>query len=412
MSMSSSAHRLLRHVGLALAVLSVGLIASAAFAQTDDGGVIIGVLGDQSGQFKDNSGPGAILAATMAVEDFGGTVLGHKITVVSGDHQMKADIGSAIARKWYDADHVDMITDLTNSSVALAVQQLARERGKIAIFTSPGTADLTGKFCSSTGFHWVYDTYSNGHELAVAAVKQGLKSWFFIAADFAFGHSLVDNLNQAVTESGGTVLGAVFPPLGASDFSSFVLKAQSSHAQVIAVANSNADLVNTVKQAAEFGLTQSGQHLVTPILFLSDIRGLGLAAAQGLTFVNGFYWDTNPETRAWSQRFFARAGVMPEMTQAGTYSGVMHYLKAVQAAGTKDGPTVAAKMRAMKVDDFFSHGGVIREDGRMVHDMYLMEVKTPAESTGPFDLLKQLSMLPGDEAFLPLALSVCPLVKK
>ena len=346
------------------------------------------------------------------MEDFGGSVLGQKITVISGDHQMKADIGASIAREWFDAEHVDMITDLTNSAVALAVQKLAEDRGKIAIFTSPGTTDLTGKSCSPTGFHWVYDTYSNGHGLAVAAVKAGFKSWFIIAADFAFGHSLQENLSRAVTEAGGTVLGSVFPPLNTADFSSFVLQAQSSRAQAVAVANSNADLINTVKQAAEFGLVQGGQHLVTPILFLADIRSLGLKTAQGLTFVNGFYWDTNDATRAWSKRFFDRLGVMPEMTQAGTYSGVLHYLKAVQAAGTKDGPTVAAKMRETKVDDMFTQNGVIRADGRMVHDMYLMEVKSPAESQGPFDLLKQLSVLPGDEAFLPLAQSDCPLVRK
>jgi branched-chain amino acid transport system substrate-binding protein len=383
-----------------------------AHAEAPGDGVTIGVLGDESGQFKDNSGPGAVLAAQMAIEDFGGTVLGKKIVLVSADHQMKADIGAAIARRWFDAEHVDMVTDLTNSAVALAVQQLARDRGKIAIFTSPGTLELTGKSCSPTGFHWVYDTYSQGHGLAVAAVQRGLKTWFVIAADFALGHSLKDALESAVVGAGGTVVGAVFPPLNASDFSSFVLQAQASQAQVVALANTNADLVNTIKQAAEFGLTQSGQTLVTPILFLADIRGIGLRAAQGLTFVNGFYWDRTDDARAWSERYFKRLGVMPEMTQAGTYSGVMHYLKAVQAAGTKDGPTVAAKMREMKVEDMFAHGGTIRADGRMTYDMYLMQVKAPAESHGPFDLLKLVSVLPADQAFLPLDQSACPLVKK
>lgn len=381
-------------------------------AQAADDGVVIGVLGDESGQFKDNSGPGAVLAAQMAIEDFGGSVLGKKITLVSGDHQMKADVGAAIARRWFDAEHVDMVTDLTNSAVALAVQQLARERGRIAIFTSPGTTELTGRQCSPTGFHWVYDTYSNGHGLAVAAVQQGLRTWFVIAADFAFGRSLKDSLESAVVGAGGQVVGAVFPPLNTADFSSFLLQAQASGAKVIALANSNADLVNTVKQASEFGLVQAGQVLVTPILFLADIRGLGLKAAQGLTFVNGFYWDRTDETRAWSERFQKRLGVMPEMTQAGTYSGVLHYLRAVQAAGTKDGLAVAAKMREMQVDDMFAHGGTIRPDGRMVHDMFLMQVKTPAESQGPFDLLKQLRVLPGDQAFQPLAESTCPLVRK
>ncbi len=383
-----------------------------ARAQADQAGVVIGVLGDESGQFKDNSGPGAITAAEMAVEDFGGSVLGKPITLRSADHQMKADIGSAIAREWFDADHVDAITDLTNSAVALAVQQLAKERGKIALFTSPGSTDLTGKSCSPTGFHWAYDNYSNGHGLAVAAVQQGFKSWFFITADFAFGRSLEDNLSRAVREAGGTVVGSAYHPLGAPDFSAYILQAQASKAQVIALANSNTDLVNTVKQAAEFGVAQGGQRMVTPVLFLADVRSLGLAAAHGLSFVNGFYWDTNDETRAWSQRFFTRRGVMPEMTQAGTYSAVLHYLKAVRAAGTKDGPTVAAQMRAMPVDDMFAHGGVVRADGRMVHDMELMEVKSPDESHGPFDLLKRVRVLPGNEAFLPLTQSECPLVKK
>lgn len=393
-------------------LLLAAAVGSPASAEEPGDGVTIGVLGDESGQFKDNSGPGAVLAAQMAIEDFGGTVLGKKIALVSADHQMKPDIGAAIARRWFDADHVDMVTDLTNSAVALAVQQLARDRGKIAIFTSPGTLELTGKSCSPTGFHWVYDTYSQGHGLAVAAVQRGLKSWFVIAADFALGHSLKDSLESAVVGAGGTVVGAVFPPLNASDFSSFVLQAQASQAQVVALANTNADLVNTIKQAAEFGLTQSGQTLVTPILFLADIRGIGLRAAQGLTFVNGFYWDRTDDSRAWSERYFKRLGVMPEMTQAGTYSGVMHYLKAVQAAGTKDGPKVAAKMRAMKVDDMFAHSGTIRADGRMTYDMYLMQVKTPAESHGPFDLLKLVSVLPADQAFLPLDQSACPLVRK
>lgn len=393
-------------------VLASAAAPHQARAQAQDDGVVIGVLGDESGQFKDNSGPGAVLAAQMAIEDFGGSVLGKRITLVSGDHQMKADVGAAIARRWFDAEHVDMVTDLTNSAVALAVQQLARERGRIAIFTSPGTTELTGKQCSPTGFHWVYDTYSNGHGLAVASVQQGLRTWFVIAADFAFGRSLKDSLESAVVGAGGQVVGAVFPPLNTADFSSFLLQAQASGAKVIALANSNADLVNTVKQASEFGVVQAGQTLVTPILFLADIRGLGLKAAQGLTFVNGFYWDRTDETRAWSERFQKRLGVMPEMTQAGTYSGVLHYLRAVQAAGTKDGPAVAGKMREMKVDDMFAHGGTIRADGRMVHDMFLMQVKTPAESQGAFDLLKPLSVIPGDEAFLPLTESACPLVRK
>ncbi len=380
-----------------------------AMAQTEPA-IRIGVLGDQSGMYKDNSGPGAIAATEMAVEDFGGTVLGGRITVQSADHQMKADIGSAIARQWFD-EGVDLVTDLTNSSVALAVQQLARERGKVAIFTSPGSTDLTGKACSPTGFHWVYDNYSNGHGLAAAAVKQGLKTWFFITVDFAFGRSLEDNLGRAVKEAGGTVLGSVYHPLNTTDFSAYLLQAQSSRAQVVVVASAGADLVNTVKQAAEFGLTTSGQRMVTPVMFLADVRGLGLGAAQGLTFVNGFYWDTNDETRAWSQRFLQRRGVMPEMTQAGTYSGVLHYLKAVRAAGTKDGPKVAEAMRRVPVDDFFAHGGTIRADGRMVHDMLLMEVKAPADSRGPWDLLKTVSVIPGAEAFLPLAQSECSLAR-
>ena len=380
-----------------------------ALAQKDSRTLIIGVLGDQSGMYKDNSGPGAIAATEMAVEDFGATVLGRRIEVRSADHQMKADVGSAIARRWFD-DGVDLVTDLTNSAVALAVQQLAHERGKVAIFTSPGATDLTGKACSPTGFHWVYDNYSNGHGLAATAVKQGLKTWFFVTVDFAFGRSLEDNLGRAVAQAGGTVLGAVRHPLNTSDFSSYLLQARSCNAQGVAVASAGADLVNTVKQAGEFGLTQGGQRLVTPVMFLADVRGLGLQSAQGLTFVNGFYWDTNEETRAWSQRFFQRRGVMPEMTQAGTYSGVMHYLKAVQAAGTTDGPAVAAAMRQMPVDDFFAHGGLVRPDGRMVHDMRLMEVKAPSESHGPWDLLKTVSVIPGADAFLPLSQSECSLL--
>lgn len=385
---------------------------SRAFAQAGDAPISIGVLGDQSGMYKDNSGPGAVAAAEMAVEDFGGSVLGRKVVVRSADHQMKADVGSAIARQWFDAEGVDLVTDLTNSAVALAVQQLARERGKVAIFTSPGSTDLTGKACSPTGFHWVYDNYSNGHGLATAAVEAGLKTWFFVTVDFAFGRSLEENLGRAVREAGGTVAGSTYHPLNTTDFSSYLLQAQASRAQVIAVASAGADLVNTIKQAAEFGLAQNGQRLVTPVMFLADVRGLGLQAAKGLTFVNGFYWDANEETRAWSQRFFQRRGVMPEMTQAGTYSGVLHYLKAVRAAGTKDGPAVAESMRQTQVDDFFARGGVVRQDGRMVHDMLLVEVKPPAESRGPWDLLRTVSVIPGEQAFLPLAQSECGLVRR
>lgn len=371
----------------------------------------IGVLNDQAGPYGDFGGKTSVTAAQMAVEDFGGKVLGKPIEIVTGDHQNKPDIASSIARRWFDVDNVSAVTDLTNSAVALAVQKIAADKGKVTLAVGPATTRLTNEDCSPTGFHWAFDTYSQAIGTARAIVDQGGKSWFILAADYAFGHQMAADLANVVKEKGGTVLGQVRHPLNTSDFSSFLLQATASKAQIVGLANAGADTINSVKQAAEFRLAAGGQKLAGLVVVLSDVHALGLPVANGLVFTTAFYWDMNDATRAWSKRFFERTGRMPGMIQAGTYSAVLHYLKAVAAAGTNDGKAVAAKMREIKVDDFFANG-FVREDGRMVHDMYLVEVKKPEESKAPWDYYKVLGTIAANDAVQPLSQSKCSLVKK
>jgi branched-chain amino acid transport system substrate-binding protein len=371
----------------------------------------IGVLNDQSGPYGDFGGKTSVTAAQMAVEDFGGKVLGRQIEIVAGDHQNKPDIASSIARRWFDVDNVSAVADLTNSAVALAVQKIAADQGRVTLSVGPATTRLTNEDCSPTGFHWAFDTYSQAFGTARAVVAQGGKSWFILAADYAFGHQMATDLTNVVKENGGAVLGQVRHPLNTSDFSSFLLQAAASKAQIVGLANAGADTINSVKQAAEFRITAGGQKLAGLVVVLSDVHALGLPVANGLVFTTAFYWDMNDATRAWSKRFHERTGRMPGMVQAGTSSAVQHYLKAVSAAGTADGKAVAAKMREMKVDDFFAKG-IVREDGRMVHDMYLVEVKRPEDSKGPWDYYKVLSTIAGNDAAQPLSQSKCPLVKK
>jgi branched-chain amino acid transport system substrate-binding protein len=396
--------------GLALG-FAAALLATTSIANAADAPVKIGVLTDMSSLYSDSGGKGSQIAAEMAVEDFGGSVLGQKIQVVGADHQNKPDIGANITRDWYDNGGVDVVADVPNSAVALAVQQITKDKNKIFLISAGGSSDLTGPACSPNSVHWTYDTYALAHGTGGAMVKEGGDSWFFITADYAFGHALERDTTAEVTRQGGKVLGSVNAPLGTADFSSFLLQAQASKAKVIGLANAGGDTKTSVKQAHEFGIVTGGQKLAGMLVNIDDIHALGLETAQGLVFTVGFYWDQNDETRAFAKRFIAKDGLMPSSYQAGVYSSVLHYLKAVKAAGTKDSQKVLAQMHATKVDDFFSHGGYIREDGRMVHDMLLVQAKTPAESKGEWDLFKILKVLPGEEVFRPLKDGGCPLVK-
>jgi branched-chain amino acid transport system substrate-binding protein len=388
-------------------------LAGTANAQSSQGSgsVRIGILNDQSGPYADFGGKTSVDAARMAVEDVDGKVLGKSIEIIVGDHQNKPDVASAIARRWFDVDGVNAVAELTNSAVALAVQQMAKEQGKITLFTGPATTRLTNEDCSPTGFHWAFDTYSQAAGTARAVVAEGGKSWFLLVADYAFGHQMASDLSKIVKTSGGAVVGEVRHPLNTSDFSSFLLRAQSSKAQIIGLASAGADTINSVKQAAEYRIAEGGQKLAGLVVVISDIHALGLTTANGLVFTTAFYWDRDEGSRAWSKRFFEKTGRMPGMVQAGTYSAVLHYLKSLQAAGTADGKAVADKIRELPVDDFFAKGRV-REDGRMMHDMYLVEVKTPSESRAAWDYYKVLRRIPAEEAAQPLSESKCSLVKK
>jgi branched-chain amino acid transport system substrate-binding protein len=399
-------------VGTAVAlILSVGAV--QAQAQFSDNRVRIGVLTDLSGAYSDLAGQGSVEAARMAVEDFGGKVDGVPVDVVSADHQNKADIASAIARQWYDTQGVDAIVGLVNSAAGLAVREVAREKGKIDINSGAGSTALTNDKCSPTGFHWTYDVYALAVGTGNAVVKQGGTSWYFLTADYAFGHDLEAQTARVVEANGGKVLGQSLHPFPNSDFSSFLLQAQSSGAKIIGLANAGTDTINAIKQAHEFGITQGGQQLAGLLVFISDVHALGLETAQGMLLTTGYYWDYDDATRAFAKRFAARMhGRMPTMVQAGVYSSVTHYLKAVAAAKTDKGIAVADEMRALPVDDFFARHATLRADGRLVHDMYLAQVKSPAESKGPWDYYKILRVIPGNEAYKPLADSTCPLVKK
>lgn len=391
---------------LAAVATSALLLAAPASAQ----GVKIGILNDQSGVYADYGGKYSVEAAKMAIEDFGGEVLGQKIEMITADHQNKPDLATSIARRWYDADNVDMITELTTSSVALAVQDLSKEKKKIDIVVGAATSSITGSACSPYGFHWAFDTHALAVGTGGALTKAGGDSWFFLTADYAFGYALEKDTSEIVRHSGGKVLGSVRVPLNSSDFSSFLLQAQSSKAKIVGLANAGQDTTNSIKQAAEFGIVQGGQKLAGLLMTIAEVNGLGLPAAQGLVLTEGFYWDQNDTTRAFSERFFKRTGRMPSMIHAGTYSATLSYLKAVKAAGTKDAEAVSKKLKELPVDDAFAKGKVL-ENGRMVHDMYLFEVKKPSESKKPWDYYKQLAVVPGDQAFFTAKESGCPLTK-
>lgn len=391
-----------------LAAVAMGALLMAGTASAQ--GVKIGILNDQSGVYADYGGKYSLEAAKMAIEDFGGEVLGQKIELVTADHQNKPDLAVAIARRWYDADNVDMITELTTSSVALAVQELSKEKQKIDIVVGAASSALTGASCAPMGFHWAFDTHALAVGTGGALVKAGGDSWFFLTADYAFGYALEKDTGDIVKEKGGKVVGSVRVPLNSSDFSSFLLQAQSSKAKIVGLANAGQDTINSIKQAAEFGIVKSGQKLAGLLVTLAEVNGLGLQAAQGLVLTEGFYWDQTDKTRAFSERFFKRTQRMPSMIHAGTYSATLSYLKAVKAAGTKDSAAVAKKLKELPVDDAFAQGKV-QENGRMVHDMYLFEVKSPADSKKPWDYYKQLAVVPGDQAFPSAKDSGCPLTK-
>ncbi|NCV62990.1 MAG: ABC transporter substrate-binding protein [Betaproteobacteria bacterium] len=384
-----------------------------AHAQISDGIVKIGVLNDMSGLYADIGGPGSVVAAKMAVEDYlKSTKSSLKVEVVSADHQNKPDIGSNIARQWYDTDKVDMIIDVPTSSVALAISQVTREKGKIHINTGAATADLTGKACSPNTVHWLYDTWMLANGTGKAVVQHGGNSWFFLTADYAFGQALERDTEAVILKNGGKVLGKVRHPLATQDFSSFLLQAQASKAKVIGLANAGGDTTNSIKQAYEFGIVKGGQTLAGLLVFLTDIHALGLEKAQGLYLTETFYWDLNDQTRAWSKRFAAlNGGKYPSMDQAGVYAGILHYLKAVDAAKTDDGTKVTQKMKDLPTDDALFGKGSIRKDGRKLHPAYLFEVKKPSESKGAYDYYKLLATIPADQAFRPLSEGDCPLVK-
>ncbi|WP_024511788.1 ABC transporter substrate-binding protein [Bradyrhizobium sp. ARR65] len=394
---------------LASAVAIACLWAGNARAQISDDVVKIGVLNDQSGLYADLGGSGSVAAARMAVEDAGGAVLGKPIEVVFADHQNKADVGVAVARRWFEDEQVDMAIGFDNSAVALAVEQLAASHNRIAIAGAVGSTAFTGKNCTPNEASWIYDSYALTTSLAKSIVAEGRDTWFFITVDYAFGHSMEADATAAVKAAGGKVLGSVRHPLNTSDFSSYLLQAQASGAKVVAFANGGGDMVNSVKQANEFGLTKN-QSIVTLLIFISDVHSMELQAAQGLKFVTAFYWDREDESRAWSKRFFDKQGRMPTMAQAAVYSAIRHYIAAIAAAGTDEAKAVMAKMRALPVNDFYVRGGHLRDDGRLVHDMYFAQVKKPSESIGPWDYYKILGVIPGGQAFRPLAEAGCPLV--
>jgi branched-chain amino acid transport system substrate-binding protein len=390
------------------AAVAAGLVLAApASAQ----GVKIGILNDQSGVYADYGGKYSVEAARMAIEDFGGIVLGQKIEMISADHQNKPDLATSIARRWYDVEGVDMITELTTSSVALAVQELSKAQKKIDIVVGAATSRLTGDACTPYGFHWAFDTHALAVGTGGALTKAGGDTWFFLTADYAFGYALEEDTTAVVKSQGGKVLGSVRHPLNSSDFSSFLLQAQSSKAKIVGLANAGLDTTNSIKQAAEFGIVAGGQKLAGLLMTLAEVHGLGLQAAQGLVLTEGFYWDRDDQSRAFSERFMKRTGRMPNMIQAGTYSATLQYLKAVKAAGTKDSDAVAKKLKELPVDDMFAQGGKVLANGRMVHDLYLFEVKKPSESKKPWDYYKMLATVPGDKAFPTAAESGCPLTK-
>lgn len=389
----------------------LALASTPLYAQVSDDVVKIGVLTDMTGVTADITGKGSVIAAELAVKEFGGSVLGKPIQVVFADHQHKVDLGTTIARRWMDVDKVDALVDIPNSAVALAVQALAREKRKIVMYSGAGTTALTNEQCSPYGFHWTYDTYAVSHGTASAVVKAGGTSWFMLASDYAFGHQLQKDATDVVQANGGKVVGAVRHPLNNADFSSFLLQAQSSGAKVIGLANAGNDTINAIKQAGEFGLVEHGQSLAALIFFLQDVHSLGLKATQGTYLTTASYWDLDESSRAWSKQFFERAGMMPSMLHAGVYGAVLHYLKAVQKAGTDDSDKVAAAMKAMPINDAFTKDAKIRADGRVLREMYLARVKKPADSKGPWDYFEIIRKIAPEETVWPLSESKCEAAK-
>jgi len=396
-----------------MSAVALAVMAGVAHAQGIGDVIRIGILNDQSGPYADVGGKGSAIAAKLAVEEFGGKLLGKRIEVIAADHQNKPDIASAIARQWIDNENVDVIADGAGSSASLAIQQVTRDKGKIFIASGPASSDFTGKACSPTGFHFTYDTYALANGTARALVKQGGDTWFFLTADYAFGHALERDTSAFVVAGGGKVLGSVKLPLNTSDFSSALLQAQASKAKVIGLANAGADTINSIKQAAEFGVVRGGQRLAGLLVFIADVQALGLQTAQGLVITNSFYWGLTDKTRAWTQRYMAQNdGRVPTMIHAGTYSGVLHYLRAAKAANSTDPKVIAVKMHEMPVNDMYNEDIRIRPDGRVLHKMFLMQVKSPAESKSKYDYYKLLAETPGDQAFRPMEEGQCPYLKK
>lgn len=390
------------------ATLSIGLGLAAFGAKAQAAPLRIGVLNDQSGPYSAYTGTGSAVAAHMAAEDFGGAVLGRPIEILVADHQNKPDIGAALARQWIDRSDVRLITDIGHSAVALAVQQLIREKNRFAIYTAVGTTQITEAACAPTGYSWCYDAYALTNGLAHVVAQRGGDSWFLVVADYTFGYSLETETRAAVARNGGTVVGSVRHPENTTDFGAYLLAAQASGAKVVAILSSGSDMSTAVKQAGEFGIIAGGQSVVTPLVFLTDVHGMGLQTAQGLTFLTAFYWDRDEPSRRFANRFFQRQGAMPSMPQAAVYSGIAHYLKSVAAAGTDDTDAVRAKMVSLPVEDFYAAHGTIRPDGRMLHDMYLARVKGPADSKADWDFYDIVATVPGDQAFKALADSACP----
>jgi branched-chain amino acid transport system substrate-binding protein len=400
-------------IGLLSIIASLALTIAPAHAQISDDVVRIGIINDTSGPYADLSGKGSVVAAQMAIEDFGGRVRAKPVELVSAGHQLKPDVGLSTIRRWFDVEKVDMVADIVHSSIALAAQTVAKERNRIIIATAVGANDFTGKACTSTSASWIYDTDALTNALVRSVVATKKDTWFLIVVDYAFGHSMEADARKAIEAAGGKVLGSVRHPLGTADLSSYLLQAQASGAKAVLLANGGADLINSIKQATEFGLVSKGhQTLVAPLVFLTDVHSLGLQAAQGLSFTIPFYWDLDDKTRAWSKRFFDRHGAMPTEVHAAVYSAVQHYLKSVDAAGTDEAQAVMAKMRELPVNDFYVTNGILRIDGRLLHPMYLVQVKSPAESKGPWDFYNIIRTIPADVVFRPLAESACPLVQR
>jgi branched-chain amino acid transport system substrate-binding protein len=396
----------------AAAVLVSSMIVGAAQAEISNDEIRIGYLADMSGTYRDLSGPGGLEALKMAIEDFGGNVDGKKIVTFNADDLNKPDVGANTVRQWIDERNVDMVTGMVASSVVLAAAKVVEQGGKLALISGAAASSITNEYCSPNHIHWTYDTFALANGTANAVLKDGGKSWFILTADYAFGHAMEADIKKVVEAEGGSVVGAVRHPFPSSDFSSYILQAQGSGADVVALANAGADTVNSLKTASEFGVTQSGQRLAGMVVFLNDIHAMGLEVTQGLMLTTGWYWDMDEDARAWAKRYQERMGSMPTMVHAGIYSATTHYLNAVKATGSDDTETVRAQMAKTPVNDMFAKNGTIREDGRMVHDMYLVQVKTPAESKGEWDLYKVVRTIPGDEAFRPLSESQCKLVTK